>query len=309
MFALDVSKTAPGFERVVPPDAVLEQVARGLIFTEGPVWLPRQEALVFTDIRGDRILRWTAGGELETIYSPSGKANGLTLDHQGRLLVAGWGSRTVWRLEPDGSATVLASRHDGKKLNTPNDIVVKSDGTIWWTDMAGGLFIPGMCTDDVQRYLDFEGLFRIDPDGSVTLLVEDFQGPNGLCFSPDESLLYVNETGRRQVRVWEVQPDNSLRNGRVFYRDEGTEPGTVDGMKADIEGNIYVTGSAGIHVVDPSGRLLGRIHVPDHTSNMAWGDSDWRTLYITARGQAYRLRLLIPGLPHGEENRRAALAV
>lgn len=309
MFALDVSKTAPGFERVVPPDAVLEQVARGLIFTEGPVWLPRQEALVFTDIRGDRILRWTAGGELETIYSPSGKANGLTLDHQGRLLVAGWGSRTVWRLEPDGSATVLASRHDGKKLNTPNDIVVKSDGTIWWTDMAGGLFIPGMCTDDVQRYLDFEGLFRIDPDGSVTLLVDEFQGPNGLCFSPDESLLYVNETGRRQVRVWEVQPDNSLRNGRVFYRDEGTEPGTVDGMKADIEGNIYVTGSAGIHVVDPSGRLLGRIHVPDHTSNMAWGGSDWRTLYITARGQAYRLRLLIPGLPHGEENRRAALAV
>ncbi|HYY88694.1 MAG TPA: SMP-30/gluconolactonase/LRE family protein [Chloroflexota bacterium] len=322
-----MSQAAPGFERIVAPGSVLERVAHGLIFTEGPVWVPAahphpgplpvgegarragEGALIFTDIRGDRLIRWRPGLGLETLYAPSSKANGLTLDQQGRIVVAGWGSRTVWRLEPDGSVTVLASHWQGKKINTPNDIVQKSDGTIWWTDMANAVYIPGMCGEDVQRYLDFEGVFRVSPDGSdMTLLGDDFVGPNGLCFSPDESLLYVNETPRRRIRVFDVRPDNTLSNGRVFYTDTGTEPGVPDGMKVDVEGNVYCTGSAGFHVIDPNGRLLGRVHVPEHVSNLAWGGEDWRTLYITARGVVYRTWLGIPGVPHGQKYRQQVLA-
>ena len=308
MYALDVSQAAPGFERIVAPGTVLERVAHGLIFTEGPVWDPKEHALIFTDIRGDRIIRWRPRVGMETLYAPSTKANGLTLDAEGRIVVAGWGSRTVWRLEPDGSTTVLASRWQGHKINTPNDIVQKSDGTIWWTDMANAVYIPGMCGEDVQRYLDFEGVFRVNPDGSdMTLLGDDFLGPNGLCFSPDESKLYVNETPRRRIRVFEVQPDNTLANGRVFYTDTGTEPGVPDGMKVDVEGNVYCTGSAGFHVISPDGELLGRVHVPEHVANFAWGGDDWRTLFITARGLVYRTRLGIPGVPHGQTYRQQVL--
>ncbi len=309
MYALDVSMVGPGFERIVPHDSVLERVAQGLIFTEGPVWEPRQGVLFFTDIRGDRIIRWTPGLGMETLFSPSGKANGLTLDAQNRILVAGWGSRTVWRLEPDGSTTVLAAYWQGKKINTPNDIVERSDGTVWWTDMVNALYIPGMCGEDVQQYLPFESVFRVNADGSqMALLIDDLVTPNGLCFSPDESLLYVNETARRRIRVWDVQPDNTVSNGRVFYVDSGAESGLPDGMKVDVEGNVYCTGSAGIHVIDPSGRLMGRIHVPEHVSNMAWGDGDWRTLYITARGLVFRVRLSIAGIPHGQPYRQQVLA-
>ena len=310
MYALDVSKTAPGFERFVPPGTVLDRIATGLIFTEGPVWEPREGCLIFVDIRGDRLIKYTPGTGLSTLYEPSGKGNGLTLDHENRILCAGWGGRTVWRLEPDGTVTTLASHWQGKKINTPNDIVVKSDGTIWWTDMINGVYIPGMCTEDVQRYLDFEGVFRMNADGSdLTLMNDDYLTPNGLCFSPDERLLYVNESARRQIRVWDVGPDNRLTNGRLFYKDSYSEPGTPDGMKVDIEGNVYCTGSAGIHVIAPNGQLLGRIHTPHHAANMAWGDADWRTLYITARGVVYRTRLGIPGVPHGDANRKQALAM
>jgi gluconolactonase len=309
VYALDTSLTTAGFERIVPADSVLERVAHGLVFTEGPVWEPGHAALTFTDIRGDRLLRWTPGQGLATLYAPSSKANGLTLDLDNRIVVAGWGSRSIWRLEPDGSTTVLASRWQGRKINTPNDIVVKSDGTIWWTDMVNALYIPGMCGEDVQRYLEFEAVFRVNPDGSdMTLVADDLVGPNGLCFSPDEALLYVNETPRRRIRVWDVGADNRLANGRLFYTDTGIEPGVPDGMKVDVKGNVYCTGSAGIHVLDPSGGLLGRIHVPEHVSNMAWGGDDWRTLYITARGLVFRTRLGIPGIPHGQTYRRQVLA-
>src|SRR5712692_969073 len=191
MYALDVDMTASGFERIVPAGAVLERIAHGLVFTEGPVWDARQGALIWTDIRGDKILRWAPGKGQTTILEPTGKANGLTLDAQNRIVVAGWGARTVWRWEPDGTHTVLASKYQGKKLNTPNDIVVKSDGSIWWTDPDGGLYIPGMCGEDVQKYLDFAGVYRVNPDGSgITLMTDQVEGPNGLCFSPDESVLY-----------------------------------------------------------------------------------------------------------------------
>jgi gluconolactonase len=217
--------------------------------------------------------------------------------------------RRVTRTETDGSITVIADSYEGKPLNSPNDVVVKSDGSIWWTDPDGGLYIPGMDGPDVQKYLDFAGVYRVNPDGSgLTLVTDQVEGPNGLCFSPDESLLYVNDTPRRNIQVYEVQPDGRLKNGRVFYTDRGTEPGVPDGMKVDVEGNVYCTASAGIHVIDPAGTLLGRIKIPEHVANMAWGDADFRTLYICAREVVYRVRLGIPGIPHGEANRQAIIA-
>jgi len=312
MYSVDLSMVSPGFERIITSGTELEQLVTGLIFTEGPLWDPKEKALLFTDIRGNKIYKWKEGVGLETIYAPSATANGLTYDNKNRILVTGWSSRTVWRINSDKSTNVLASHWKGQKLNTPNDIVVKSDGTIWFTDMFAGLWIPGMCVDDIQRYLDFEGTFRMNEDGSsLALMVDDLCGPNGLCFSPDEKLLYINESDINRTRVWDVQADNSLINGRLFYQDQGTEPGVADGMKVDVEGNVYITGSFGIHVVSPSGKLLGRIHVPEHVerhaANMAWGDEDWRSLYITARGCVYRIRLGIPGIPHGQVNRQKVL--
>jgi gluconolactonase len=192
---------------------------------------------------------------------------------------------------------ILASRYQGQKINTPNDIVVKSDGAIYWTDPTGALFICGMCGEDAQRYLEFSAVFRLSPDGTtVTPVIEDCVNPNGLAFSPDESLLYVNDTTQRHIRVFDVQPDGSLQNGRVFYEDQGSEPGNPDGMKVDVEGNVYCTGSGGIHVLDPTGQLLGVIKLHPIT-NMAWGDADWKTLYVTGRAEIYRIRLNIPGVP------------
>jgi gluconolactonase len=213
-------------------------------------------------------------------------------------VVAGWASRTVWRMEPDGAIKTLASQYQGKKINTPNDIVVKSDGAIYWTDPTGALYIPGMAGDDIQRYLDFIGVFRLAPDGTALMLVaDDFENSNGLAFSPDESLLYINDTTRRHIRVFAVQRDGSLRNGRLFYDARGDEPGNPDGMKVDTAGNVYCTGPAGIHVIDPNGNLLGRMKIPGHVTNMAWGDADWRSFYITTRDSVYRVRLNVPGIP------------
>jgi gluconolactonase len=293
---------APGFERIVSADATLDVVAHGILFGEGPVWDSRLGCLLYVDIIGDTIWKWTPGVGHEVVLRPSNKADGMTLDREGRLVVAGWASRTVWRMEPDGSLVTLASHYQGKKFNTPNDVVVKSDGAIYWTDPTGALFNVGMAgpEDDIQRYLDFHGVFRLSPDGqTISLIADDFPYPNGLCFSPDESLLYINDTWARHIRVFDVQADGSVANGRLFYGLLGDEPGVADGMKVDVEGNIYVTGPGGIHVTDPRGNLLGRLRIPAHATNICWGDADWRTLYITTHstGMVYRVRLNVPGVP------------
>jgi gluconolactonase len=295
---MDTDMTAPGFERIVPKHAPLDRIAYGLQFGEGPVWNARQGSLLWVDIVGDTIWKWIPGKGTEILLRPSGKANGMTYDRQGRLVVAGWASRTVWRMEHDGSIVTLASHYQGQKINTPNDIVVQSDGATYWTDPPMAMYIPGMAGDDVQRYLDFIGVFHLSPDGAtLTPVADDFINPNGLAFSPDESLLYINDTSRRHIRVFEVQADGTLRNGRVFYEARGEEPGNPDGMKVDTEGHVYCTGPAGIHVIDPRGNLLGRMKIPGHVTNMAWGDADWRSLYITTRDSVYRVRLQVPGVP------------
>jgi gluconolactonase len=208
---MEFDMAAPGFERILPRESELEVIAHDLYFGEGPVWNKRTGELFWVDIIGDTIWKRTPGAGRQVVMRPSYKADGMTFDKEGRLVVAGWSWRRVWRMELDGSITTLCSQWEGKKLNTPNDIVVKSDGSIYFTDPSGALFNVQMHGEDVQRYLDFHGVFRISPSGETTLAIEDCVYPNGLAFSPDESLLYVNDTRQNLIRVWDVQPDGVSR--------------------------------------------------------------------------------------------------
>ena len=295
---IEVDMLAPGGERIVGKSPPLDVIARGIVFGEGPVWDARNRQLFFTDIIGDTIWKWKPGGKQEAVLRPSVKANGLCLDLENRLVVAGWGGRTVFRFEKDGSRQTLAERWDGKKLNSPNDIVVKSDGSIWFTDPPGGLLNVGMVGDDLQRYLDNQPVFRISPDGkAMTIVTDDFVYPNGLCFSPDEKLLYVNCSRERLIRVYDVKAGGSLGKGRLFYQYTGPERGVPDGIKCDVEGNVYCTAPGGIWVHDLSGKVLARVKTPGHhATNIAWGDDDWRSLYITLIGSVVRTRLNIAGV-------------
>ena len=293
---MDVDRRAPALDEIVGADPPLDEVAHGIVFGEGPVWDRRGRRLLFTEIIGDTIWQWKPGVGAQVLVHPSRHANGMTFDREGRLVVAGWSQRTIWRIEHDGSFTTIASRYEGKKFNSPNDIVVRSDGSVYWTDSAGGLVIPGMVGEDMQRQLDIQGVFRLTPQGEVKLVVEDTTYPNGLCFSPDESILYVNDTRLGHICAFDVNADGSVKNGRVFHQLAGAEAGVADGMKCDQEGNVYCTGPGGIHVIDSGGRLLGRLRVAGHCTNFAWGDDDWRSLYYTTYHGVFRTRLNTPGV-------------
>jgi len=278
--------------QIIPEKATLEQVATGFGFTEGPIWCG--DYLLFSDIPRNRIVRWrmySNGPEVTTFRSPSGNSNGLTLDSSGRLIVCESGTRRITRTEVDGSVSVLAERYEGKRLNSPNDVVVRSDGSIYFTDPYTGRrdSAPG-------KELSFNGVYRIAPDGELVLLVDDFELPNGLAFSPDESVLYINDTRRRHIRAFDVSPDGSISNGRVLIEMQSPEAGNPDGMKVDQQGNVYCTGPGGLWITEPGGKCLGRILMPEQPSNFNWGDSDWKTLYITARPSIYRLKLAVAGI-------------
>lgn len=294
---IEVDMMAPGAERIVG-HPTLEVIATDIVFGEGPVWDARNGQLFFTDICGDTIWKWKPGAGQEIVLKPSAYADGLALDLEDRILVAGWAGRTVFRIEKDGTITTLASHYEGKKLNSPNDIVVRKDGSIYFTDSTGGLVNVGMVGDDLQRYLDIQGVFRISPDGKeLGLVTGDFAYPNGLCFSPDESLLYINDSREKLIRVYDVRPDGGIGQGRLFHKYTGTERGVPDGIKVDVEGNVYCTGPGGIYIHDTAGRILARLRMPGHATNFGWGDDDWRTLYITMLGSVICLRLNIPGVP------------
>ena len=289
----------PEFHRLVPQDNAIECVASGFGFTEGPVW--DGDTLLFSDIPASRTVRWRQlpeGPEVTTFRAPTGKANGLTLDKQGRLIRCEHSGRRVSRLEGDGTITTLADRYEGKRLNSPNDVVVKADGSIYFTDPPYGLETSsaGGPEPGAVKELDFHGVYRVGPDGILTLLADDFDRPNGLAFSPDEHLLYIDDTTRRQVRVFTVQDDGTLADGRVFADMQSPDEGGPDGMKVDVEGNIYCTGPGATWVYSPAGKLLGRIVTPERPANLAFGDSDWQTLFITARTSIYRLRVAVPGI-------------
>lgn len=278
---------------VVGDDAEIEHVATGFMFTEGPVWDPRTVSLIFSDMPGDIMRRWSAERGIEIFRQPCGKANGNTWDLEGRLVTCEHASRVV-RTEADGAITVLATHYEGRALNSPNDIVTKSDGAIYFSDPTYGR-MEGFGFPREQE-LDFQGVYRISPDGkSLTLLASDFAQPNGLTFSVDESKLFVNDTDRGHVRVFDVKPDGSVSGGAVWAEVVGDGSGAPDGMKVDSEDNLYTTGPGGIHVFAPDGTDLGVIGLPEGPANFTWGGTDLRTLYITASTSLYRTRVKVPG--------------
>ena len=281
---------------LVAPDASIDRVAGGLGFTEGPLW--RRGELLFSDIPNKRIARWRRlpeGPELTTFAT--GMSNGLTLDRQGRVLAAEHDGRRVSRVAEDGSRTVLAERFQGKRLNSPNDIVVKSDGSIYFTDppyavqpsRPGTVRPAGWWTQPIPgKEQPCHGVYRITPDGTLHLLVDDFALPNGLAFSPDESVLYIDDSAHKHIRAFSVRPDGTLTGSRILLDMASDDPGVPDGLKVDDRGNVFCTGPGGIWVCGPDGALLGRIVLPELPANVAWGD-DGSALYATARTSVYRI--------------------
>jgi gluconolactonase len=266
-----------------------ELLAGNFQFTEGPVWHP-DGYLLFSDIPANRIYKWTPGKGAEVWREPTGNANGLTLDQKNRPIACEHTGRRVSRTEANGSVIALADRYQGKRLNSPNDVVVKSDGSIYFTDPPYGV-------KPEEKEQPHNGLYRILPDGRLELLVNDFDRPNGLAFSPDESILYVGDSPRRHVRAFDVRPDGSLTNSRLLADMDHPQPGSPDGMKVDEAGHLYVTGATGVWVFEPDGTCLGVIVTPERPANCAWGDADRKTLYITARTSLYRMRVKVAGLP------------
>jgi gluconolactonase len=286
----------PGLHDLVAPDAAIERVAGGLTFTEGPVW--RGNSLLFSDIPNKRIVRWRRlpeGPELTTFAT--GMSNGLTLDRQGRVLAAEHDGRRVSRVADDGHRTVLAEHFQGKRLNSPNDIVVKSDGSIYFTDppyavqpsRPGMVRPPNWWTQPIPgKEQPCHGVYRLAPDGALQLLVDDFALPNGLAFSPDESVLYIDDSAHKHIRAFDVRPDGALTRSRVLLDMASEDPGVPDGLKVDVKGNVFCTGPGGVWVCRADGTLLGRIVLPELPANLAWGE-DGSALFLTARTSVYRL--------------------
>ncbi len=280
------------WQAILDDNAQVEKVAFDFQFTEGPLW-HRSGFLLFSDIPANTIYQWIPNEKPRVFRRPSGNANGNTLDREGRLITAEHGNRRVSRTQ-NGTVVTLASQYEGKRLNSPNDLVVKSDGSIYFTDPPYGI-------NSEQEELGFYGVYRLAPDGTLTLLVRDFVRPNGIAFSPDQKKLYVNDSEKGHIRVFNVKPDGTLENGRIFAElKDSSKKGVPDGMKVDEEGNVYSTGPGGVWVFSPSGNLLGKIEVPEVAANMAWGDRDYKTLYITASNSLYRIRLKIPGVQPGK---------
>ncbi len=272
--------------------AELEQIVSGFEFLEGPVWHPEEQHLTFSDIVGNTMYRWSEAGGLDTFRKPSNMANGNTYDRGGRLLTCEHATSRVTRTDLDGSVEVLASHYQGKELNSPNDIVVAREGSIYFTDPASGRTETyGVLR---EQELQFQGVYRLN--GELTLLTDDFSKPNGLCLSLDQNRLFVNDTDHNHIRVFDIGSDGSLSNGRVWAETLGEDPGVPDGMKIDREENLYCCGPGGIHVFDKHANSLGVIGMPVQAANFAWGDDDLLGLYITASTTLYRLRVGIPGL-------------
>lgn len=271
-------------QAILDNSAKLEKVAGNFKFIEGPIWHP-DGFLLFSDIPANIIYKFASNQQVEIFRRPSGKANGNTLDKENRLITAEHENRRVSRTEKDGKVITLADRYEGKRLNSPNDLVVKSDGSIYFTDPPYGI-------TKEQEELGFYGVYRLAPDGKLTLLVKDLVLPNGIAFSPDEQKLYVNNSEAGFIAVFDVKPDGTVTNQRVFAElKDASKSGVPDGLKVDGKGNVYSTGPGGVWIFSPEGKLLGKISVPETATNLAWGESDRQTLYITGSKSLYRIRL------------------
>lgn len=320
--APSIERLDPALNQLVPVNAKIERIATGFKWTEGPVWIARAGFLLFAEIPSNSIRKWTPGRGVTIFMQPSGYlgktpypgpesgSNGMTLDPEGRLTVAGHARRNVWRLEtlsPHGQITVLADKYQGKQLNSPNDVVYGPHGALYFTDPPYGL--PTQSDHDPLKQLRVNGVYRIldatshpsgaPPDESkLQLLISNLTRPNGIAFSPDRKYLYVDNSEPKKLWMrYRVEPDGSLSGGTVFYDATSvTGPGAPDGMKIDMKGNIYSAGPGGIWIFSPQGKHLGTITVPGgRVGNCAWGGSDWKTLYITAASNVYRVRVNIPG--------------
>ncbi len=282
------------FRKIVGDDVRVEQLATGFDFTEGPVWNHAESHLIFSDMPGNVMRKWTPDGGVEVFRQPSNMANGNAYDRQGRLITCEHATSRVTRTELDGSIAVLATHYEGKELNSPNDIVVRSDGSIYFTDPSFGRAEYYGVPRDTE--LDFRGVYRLDPEsGDLALLASDFDQPNGLCFSADESQLFVNDTMRSHIRVFDVSADGSVSNSRVWAEVTGDREGVPDGMKIDSEGNVCTTGPGGIHYFASDATSLGIIHAPEGVANFTWGEDDLRSMLITASTSLYRVRVIVPG--------------
>jgi len=300
-----IEQLAPELEKIISTSEPIQHLADGFGGAqgpaEGPLWWKEGGYLLFSDIHNNKRMKYEPGKGVSLFLEPTNRANGLTRDLQGRLIACEHDSRRVTRLELDGSTTVLANSFQGRQLNRPNDVVVKSDGCIYFTD-------PWTSPNAPQQWdLTFSGVYRLTPDlGTLTLLADDFVLPNGLAFSPDESVLYINDTRRGHIRGFELLPSGALakHTDRVFADLRGPEPGVPDGMKVDVEGNVYCGGAGGIWIMDAKGKQLGRIvHGAPATTNIAFGGDDWKTLYFTSRNHLGSVKVKIPGIPVPVGNR------
>ncbi len=300
-----VVRVAPELDQIVPAAAQIEKLGGGMGFIEGPVWM-HKGFLLFSDIPNNVIRKWTPGGKIEVFREHSGftadasggglvGSNGLTLDKQGRLIACQHGNRRVIRIENNGKETVLADKYQGKRLNSPNDAVYKSDGALYFTDPPYGL---AKLDDDPAKELKFNGVYRLK-DGKLQVLTEELTRPNGIAFSPDEKYLYVGNSDEKR-KIWmryEVKSDGAIGNGKLFFDvTKETAEGLPDGMKVDSKGNLYCTGPGGVWIFSPQGKHLGTIQPPEVPANCGWGDSDGKTLYMTARTGLYRIKLNIVGI-------------
>src|SRR5438477_2883346 len=297
----------PRFAQLVAPDAKIEKLAQGFAWSEGPIWIKEEGCLLFSDVISNTVFKWKAGAGVTEFLKPSGYtgtiprggepgSNGLTVDSQGRLTLCEHGDRRVARLEKDGHKTTLADRFQGKRFNSPNDLIYKSNGDLYFTDPPYGL--EGR-EKDPKKELPFQGVYRLKPSGELTLLTDQLTFPNGLAFSPDEKILYVavSDPDKAVWMAYDVKPDGTIGNGRVFFDSTAwvkSRPGLPDGMKVDKDGNLFATGPGGVHVFAPDGKHLGTINTGEKTANCNWGD-DGSVLYITANHFLCRIQTKTKG--------------
>jgi len=276
---------------LIQENSEVERLATGHQFLEGPVWNSKGGFLLFSDIPANRIYKWVPDGSVTVFRESSGNSNGLTFDKRGNLIICEHGTRRLSILEKNGVYKVLADGYRDKRLNSPNDVVVKSDGKIYFTDPPYGI-------KQNEQELTFQGVYSLDvEEEKPTLLSDDFDRPNGLAFSPDEKIIYIaDSSNRRHVRAFEVENDGNLSHGSVFAEIRSELPGNPDGMKVDVEGNLYVAAAGGVWVFSEQGEHLGTINTPETPANLAWGARDWRSLFITARTSLYRVKVKAKGV-------------
>jgi len=293
-----IERLGPELDAIIDTSQSIRELATGfggdIGPAEGPVWISEGRYLLFNDIQTSRRMKFTPGQGVVVAKTPTNEANGLTRDLQGRLISAEHATRRVTREDPDGSITVVANNFQGKRLLRPNDAIVKSDGAIYFTD-PGGPLAPD------QFDVTIAGVYRVSADlGTISLIVDDMIGPNGLAFSPDESILYVNDARRRTARAYDVLPNGTVakQTSRLFADLGGPEPGVPDGMKVDTAGNVYTGGAGGLYILDKTGKKLGRIvHGLPATTNVAFGGDDWKTLYFTTRSSLNMVTVKVAGVP------------